>query len=189
MPIPAQRRDYGAEYKRRMQPAETLSDAEIQEGSDRLLELAAKKDGRPTTYDDVRAVEILRRIQDGETLTAICADEDMPGRATVYWWMTKYPRFADAIARARANQGESWGEKAVDVALANHDPKDKVAEMRRRTAADTLLKAAGRRDPERWGDKPTPAGGLQIVFNTNLAVGEQLTAGRLVATSEGKETP
>lgn len=91
------------------------------------MQLASERGGRPTTYNYERAAEIIERIAQGETLTDICRDEHMPGRMMCYWWMRKYPGFRDAINYARALQGESWGEKAVNEVMRDDlDDKTKV---------------------------------------------------------------
>ncbi len=47
----------------------------------------SKKKGRPSLYTDKLAAEICRRLAEGESLRAICADKAMPGISTVMGWL------------------------------------------------------------------------------------------------------
>ena len=57
--------------------------------------------GRPTDYTGALAEEICLRIAEGESLVAICREEAMPGRATVFRWLQKYEAFRNEYARAK----------------------------------------------------------------------------------------
>lgn len=59
------------------------------------------KAGRPSTYTQEVADEIVKRMIEGESLTAICKDEGMPPRVTVYSWFDNRPDFYARCARAR----------------------------------------------------------------------------------------
>lgn len=63
------------------------------------------KRGRPSLYSDELAAEICERVANGETLTEICQDEEMPARSTVTTWLMRGTGdFPDQYARARAIQ-------------------------------------------------------------------------------------
>lgn len=158
-------------------------DDEIEE----LLEPPPSADtGRPSSYTKEAAREIVFRVSCGETLLDICRDEHMPDVWAVWYWERRSPAFANAIDLARARQGEAWGEMAIGEALA--PPGDKEFEMRRRTASDVLLKAAGRRDPARWGEKPQPGAGVALQIVTNLDMG-QGDGGTLTVEAKDAEQP
>ena len=59
------------------------------------------KPGRPSTFREEIADEIVRRMIEGENLTQICRDEHMPPRVTVYAWFDSRPEFYARCARAR----------------------------------------------------------------------------------------
>lgn len=57
--------------------------------------------GRPSTYREEIADEIVKRMIEGESLTDICKDERMPPRVTIYAWYDRHPEFYQRCARAR----------------------------------------------------------------------------------------
>lgn len=73
--------------------------------------------GRPSKYSDELAMLICRRIAEGETLTSICLDEDMPARSTVCdWLMRDLNGFSGLYARAREFQGDYEFDEIRDIA-------------------------------------------------------------------------
>ena len=48
---------------------------------------------------------ICERIESGESLRTICADEEMPNRSSVRAWAARLPKVADDLERARAAAG------------------------------------------------------------------------------------
>ena len=63
-------------------------------------EAPKRKQGRQTKYTTAKAIEILRRLASGETLTSICRDMQIPP-STVYQWTVDRNDFAVDFARAR----------------------------------------------------------------------------------------
>ena len=61
-----------------------------------------KRRGRPTKYTPELAEGILERLSSGESLTSICAAEEMPKRTTVVKWQGQHDTFATLYARARS---------------------------------------------------------------------------------------
>lgn len=57
--------------------------------------------------------EILARLADGESLSSICRDADMPNRATVQRWQDDDPAFDAAVTRAREDGFAYRAERAV----------------------------------------------------------------------------
>ena len=57
--------------------------------------------GRPSTYSQELADRICERLADGETLRAICRDEDMPSERTVRSWALTNEELSPQYARAR----------------------------------------------------------------------------------------
>jgi hypothetical protein len=60
---------------------------------------------RPTHWSATLARDICRRVLDGESLRAICADPAMPDRKTLHQWARARPVFARRLADARARSG------------------------------------------------------------------------------------
>lgn len=56
--------------------------------------------GRPTVFTEQLADTICERLLE-RSMVAICKDEDMPSRSTVYAWFDAYPVFRARCARAR----------------------------------------------------------------------------------------
>jgi len=113
--------------------------------------------GRPTDYTPEIGDIICMRIADDEGLSAICRDDDMPQRVTVYGWLRKHQDFANNYTRARLDQG--------------HTVADEMREVRRKVEAGTLDPAAarvitdalkweaGKRAPKSYGEKIALIGG------------------------------
>lgn len=59
---------------------------------------------------------ICERIADGESLRAICEDEDMPNKATVMRWLAADKSLSDQYARAREAQADTLFEEILDIA-------------------------------------------------------------------------
>jgi hypothetical protein len=74
------------------------------------------KAGRPSTYSEKTADEIVQRMIEGESLTAICRDEKMPPRVTVYAWFDKHPDFYARCARAREALADYLVDEIEDLA-------------------------------------------------------------------------
>lgn len=72
--------------------------------------------GRPTDYSEDVAAKICERITDGESLRAICDDDSMPARATVFKWLARHPEFVDQYAIARGEQAETLFDEILDIA-------------------------------------------------------------------------
>lgn len=72
--------------------------------------------GRPSSYTDEIADLICERIAEGESLRAICADDGMPNRATVFRWLGVNEIFRDQYARAKEAQAEALADEIVEIA-------------------------------------------------------------------------
>lgn len=72
--------------------------------------------GRPSGYSVELAATICLRMAEGETLRAICRDEDMPARSSVYKWLHNNSEFSVLYALARERLVEHWADEMVDIA-------------------------------------------------------------------------
>lgn len=77
---------------------------------------AARPIGRPTKYAADIADAIIERMSDGEMLTAICGDVDMPSRTTAYRWLSENPSFQAAYTRAREEQAHLIVDEMIQIA-------------------------------------------------------------------------
>jgi hypothetical protein len=65
--------------------------------------------GRPTLKTPEPCKIICERMAQGETLTNICRDPDMPAWMTVHDWKKADESFRQDLMRAREQQAEVWG--------------------------------------------------------------------------------
>ncbi len=61
--------------------------------------------------DHPKILEFIRRLEDGETMTAICAEDGMPDRQSIYNLEDRDPNFSATCARARLRQGDAEADK------------------------------------------------------------------------------
>lgn len=75
------------------------------------------KRGRPTDFSEELAANICERLADGESLKAMCAEEDMPARSTVFRWlsMPEHKSFLDMYTRAREEQAEALFDEILAI--------------------------------------------------------------------------
>lgn len=71
--------------------------------------------GRPTTFTQEIADEIITRIIEGETMSAVCKDPRMPTAKCVWEWRNRYPDFGKALAGAREERTQGWLDASTDL--------------------------------------------------------------------------
>ncbi len=104
------------------------------------------------TYTDEMAEEICMRLGEGATLTAICADPDLPSRRTVYRWLDERPGFSAAFDRARERQADAH----ADAILAAADLPDDCTSAQvnaARLKVDALKWTAAHLRPARYAER------------------------------------
>ena len=128
------------------------------------------KMGRPTLYSDELAAEICRRIVEGESLTRICKDENMPNVSSVYLWLFKHKDFSNQYARAREDQADTYSDQIVDIGeevpmmvITDEDGKvtkriDPAGVNRTRLRVDARKWVAAKLKPKKYGDRQVVAG-------------------------------
>ena len=138
----------------------------------------AKGTGRPTAFKLDTVKEILARLGGGETLTAICEDDHMPSRVTVWYWGQAHPPFANLLERVRTGAWtDSLVDQALDRALAASDKEEAACA---RVVAETALKVAGRANPQRWGERGNLTGGVNVQIVTPLFGEDMLNQDEMV---------
>jgi hypothetical protein len=125
---------------------------------------------------------------DGNSLRAVCQQDDMPDEGTVYKWISRHPEFREIYAHARELQAMRWAEEVLTIAdNMTLDPQD------RRIRVDTRKCLLSKVLPKVYGDKLTVAGDakapihhvvgidLSALSNAELDTLERFTDARLAA--------
>lgn len=150
--------------------------------------------GRPTDYTDALALIICERLVDGESLRAICRDEDMPNRSTVFRWLASDEEFATKYARARVLCADALEELSQEVAddgtndwMERRSEAEKGAGVmtgwvlngehvqRSKLRVSTLQWRASKLNPKKYGDKITqehsgPDGGPMQITGIQVTI-------------------
>lgn len=122
-----------------------------------------------STFTEAVGDVICERIASGESVRAICSDEQMPAMSTVFKWLADNDKFSEQYARAKEMQADAFFEVIGEIA---HDgAKDWVMTktgpvldsehvQRSRLRVDTLKWQASKLAPKKYGDKPIEVGGI-----------------------------
>lgn len=78
--------------------------------------MTEKKRGRPSKFTQELAARICERLSAGETLRAVCRDEEMPTHSAVLGWAAKDDGFSDQYARAREAGYLQMAEELLEIA-------------------------------------------------------------------------
>jgi uncharacterized protein (UPF0147 family) len=105
-------------------------------------------------YENKEAIldEVYQRMADGESLSAICRDENMPTRSTVNLWIIEDGN-SDKYARAKEIRADLYFEQIIELADDRTVPADD-----RRIAIDARKWAAGKLHGK-YSDKVKHVGG------------------------------
>lgn len=115
--------------------------------------------GRHSEYTQEMAEKITERLANGESLRAICADDGMPSKATIFKWLSQRKDFADQYARAREEQAESFAMDIVSIADGDGTVEDNaVMTARDRLKVDARKWVASKLKPKVYGDRQVIAG-------------------------------
>lgn len=123
--------------------------------------------GRPSAYSEEIAEIICDRLADGESLRAICREDEMPDRRTVLRWLESNETFAAKCARAREAQAEYLAEETIEIADTAVDA-DSASAAKVRVAARQWF--ASKVAPKKYGDRTTLAGDKDNPLNQSLTV-------------------
>ncbi len=110
-----------------------------------------KKIGRPSVYSQKLAMDICSQISTGNHLNAICKQDNMPTRTTVYKWLETNPTFADMYVRAREERTDLMADEIIDIA--DQTFEDAAAVMKARLRVDTRKWLMAKMSPRKYGDK------------------------------------
>ena len=71
---------------------------------------------RAGSFTQEMADKICDRLANGESLRAICRDDDMPPTSTVCKWLSERPEFVEQYARAREAQADAIFDEILEIA-------------------------------------------------------------------------
>jgi len=103
--------------------------------------------GRPSKFTQPLADRICERLAAGETLRAICRDDDMPSPQAVLRWIPKNEGFSEQYARAREAGYALMADQLTEIADNDGDP------ARDRLRVDTRKWLLSKALPKIYGDK------------------------------------
>ena len=147
------------------------------------------KPGRPSVFSKALADRICERLAAGETLRAICRDEDMPGESTVRMWaldLDGKAEFSAQYARAREVGYATLFDQLLEIADTPQQgvtitekttgTETKTGDMieHRRLRVDTRKWMLAKALPKIYGDKQQ----IEHSGNVNHTINEALIAGR-----------
>lgn len=113
---------------------------------------------RPTIKTPEIVDTIVARIAEGETLRAICRDEQMPSWQTVYLWKEKDEDFNRRFAYAREVGHDAIAENTIEIAdehpgRVDNGGTDSGAVAHAKLRIETRLKLLSKWSPKKYGDK------------------------------------
>lgn len=125
--------------------------------------------GRPSDYSVGLGDAICLLISEGQSLRAVCDQEGMPDKSTVFRWLAKHEEFRDKYARAREAQADEFAEEILDIAddgtndyteRKNRDGStvevvDQEHINRSRLRVDTRKWLMSKMAPKKYGDRVT----------------------------------
>lgn len=141
--------------------------------------------GRPSIFSQALADTICERISNGESLRAICEDDGMPSKSTVFKWLGLEAEFADQYARAREAQADAIFDDILSIAddgqndwMEKHDAEGEnigwrengEAIRRSQLRIDARKWMAGKLKPKKYGEKLdlNVSGSLETVSEDQL---------------------
>lgn len=109
-----------------------------------------KKIGRPSVFTEELSNKILARIMDGENLTAICNDEGMPHRDTIYNWLVIHKGFSDLYARAKEIQAHHFVDEILLIADSTAEDDIFTKDGNRIANSEWIARSRLRVDTRKW---------------------------------------
>jgi terminase small subunit-like protein len=137
--------------------------------------------GRPSTFTDEIFDTICERLENGEVLRAICADDQMPDRSTVLRWIAADDGKRRRYDLARQACVEFWSDEIIQIAT--DGSRDTVTDEkgrarcdhewvnRSRLRIDTIKFLMTKINPLKWGDKlPEAAAARQMEIDAQMLI-------------------
>jgi hypothetical protein len=111
-----------------------------------------KPAGRPSLYSEQTAAEICLRLAQGDSLTKVCTDPEMPSKSTVLRWLHLRPEFREQYALAKQISLDDLADLALHEATSKMDP---AYAQCARLAFDARRWYLSKLSPKKWGDRAT----------------------------------
>jgi hypothetical protein len=105
---------------------------------------------RPSGYSDELVAVILERLAEGESLRAICRDENMPSQSMVFRWLADNQSFREQYARARESQADYWADEIIEISDDGANDTYKDDDGHERTNQDVIARSRLRVDTRKW---------------------------------------
>lgn len=118
------------------------------------------KMGRPSTFTQERAKEIVDHISGGGHVSKLVEQGIVPNTTTLARWMREHEDFRQAVARAQEERAELWADQLIEIADLDEDPQ------RARVRIEARWKVIGSLLYRRYGVKQQ----VDINQNINVAV-------------------
>lgn len=123
--------------------------------------------GRPSKYTNKLAIQICRRIANGESVRVISRDENMPAMSTIFKWLSEKELFSEQYIKAKHLQADYYAEEIISIAddstndyMEKEGNDGKVYEVlnhenigRSRLRVDTRKWLMGKLRPKKYGEK------------------------------------
>lgn len=125
-------------------------------------------------YDEEMAIEILLRLEDGETLREICTKgSGYCSPAAFRRWAIERPELQKAFNEAQRRSAQAFEEEAIaDARALRDDPQTAVDVSASRTLIEQLRWSAERRDPSQYAPRPAQSIVVPVQINTALDLGQ-----------------
>ena len=111
--------------------------------------VGSEADESSETLRRIAVETICARLEEGESLRAICSGPGMPALRTFLRWVEADEAFRHQYARARERQADALAEEIISIVDAPGDPQDKRVRM------DARKWFAGKLRPKVYGDRVT----------------------------------
>lgn len=141
--------------------------------------------GQITKYSPELAAQIVERVASGETITSITNHRGMPTFAAWRSWVLANKDLRDAYEAAKRLKAATLFDEALDLVRWLKESKFAAADATdinaKRVALQGLWHAAGKLDPQQFGERSLATPAISIHINTNLDLGsgplEEMSSG------------
>jgi len=107
--------------------------------------------GRPTIFSEELADTICERLALGESLRAICRDDDMPAMSAVFRWLAANQSFKEQYAHAREAQADALADDILDIADTAKETNEAVRKAQLRIESRKWI--AAKLKPKKYNDR------------------------------------
>lgn len=141
--------------------------------------------GRPSDYTEEMASLVCERLSVGESLSAICRDQDLPSKPAILRWLTKHEEFRTQYRIAKEAAQDAIAEDIFDIidempAAKADGNMDAAAVAWAKNRADARKWYLSKIAPKKYGEKveQTMVGDADkpIVSTTTVAFDKQTLA-------------